>query len=89
MTTEPLSSENASAEAEDIYAAQRDELLALLKGCMERNEPLRVHERKVLSQDDIPALLQKLRHKLPFSRREREALADAGFAVARLYPNLI
>jgi hypothetical protein len=81
--------DKAAREAEDIYAAQRDELIALLKDCLSKNEPLRVHEKKVLSQDDIPALLQKIKNNLPFSRREREALAEAGFAVPQLYPDLV
>ncbi len=89
MKTDPTPVEDSAVETEDVYAAQRDELLSVLKGCMSRNEPLRVHERNVLSQDDIPALLQKIKNRLPFSRREKDALSEAGFAVARLFPKLI
>lgn len=89
MNTDQPRMEDAVAEIEDIYAAQRDELLGLLRDCMGRNEPLRVHGKTVLSYDDIPTLLQKIKNRLPFSRREREGLIEAGFAVARLFPNLI
>ncbi len=89
MKTDPNPSEDAVAETEDVYAAQRDELMRLLRDCMECNEPLRVHGKVVLSNDDIPTLLQKIKNRLPFSRREREGLVEAGFAVARLFPRLI
>jgi hypothetical protein len=73
---------------EDVYAAQRDELLALLKSLLQRNEPLAVHGRPRLSRDGVAALLQKLRNGHPFSGREREALVEAGFSVEKLYPKL-
>jgi hypothetical protein len=74
---------------DEAYAAQRDELLRLLQTCRQNYQPLRVHERTVLGADEIPGLLQKIRHGLHFSRKELTALTEAGFLVEKLYPDLI
>jgi hypothetical protein len=71
---------------EDIYAAQRDELLTLLRKMKSTGEGLVVHGRAVLSSDDAAAVLQKLGRGLGFSRRERSALTEAGFDLESLYP---
>lgn len=74
---------------DEAYDAQREELLRLLNACRSRYEPLRVHEKAVLAADEIPGLLQKIRHGLHFSRKEKAALADAGFHLDKLYPDLL
>lgn len=73
---------------DDTYAAQRDELLRLLKTCLDGNGPLRVHEKPVLIPDEIYVILQKIKHSHPFSRKERQALEEAGFQIDKLYPDL-
>lgn len=72
---------------EDIYAAQREELMSLLKDLFHRHEPLRVHEQTRLTPDDIARVLQKLRQGYGFSRTERSALTDAGFHLDKLFPS--
>jgi hypothetical protein len=74
---------------DEAYNAQREELLRLLNACRARYEPLRAHEKPVLAADEIPGLLQKIRHGLQFSRKEKAALLDAGFHIDKLYPDLI
>ncbi len=81
-----LALEEAIPLIEDIYAAQREELLALLKGLSRRNEPLVVHGKARLTADDLARVLQKLRHGFGFSRTERSALTDAGFDLDELFP---
>lgn len=73
---------------EDTYAAQREELLVLLKTCLDKNEPLEVHGRTLLRHDDITSVLQKIKNRHHFSRRERAAITEAGFALEKIYPGL-
>lgn len=70
----------------DLYAYQREELLSRLSALARGNDSLVVHGRERLCNDDIVRVLQKIRQGYGFSRREREALTDAGFALDRLYP---
>jgi hypothetical protein len=76
------------APEEDVYAAQRQELLDALTACLREHRPFTAIGRPVLGRDDIPALLQKIKHEHPFSRKERNALKEAGFQVEKLYPKL-
>jgi hypothetical protein len=71
---------------EDIYAAQREEFLALLRRMKSTGEPLVVHGQRRLTADDAAAVLQKLGRGFGFSRRERDALSDAGFDLPKLFP---
>ena len=73
---------------DDIYGAQREELLSLLKSHAARNEPLVVHGQARLTPDDMSVLLQKIKRRIGFSRRERSSLTDAGFDLDRLFPGL-
>ena len=79
---------DAEVIRDDTYSAQREELSGLLKGCLDKNEPLKVHEKPVLTQDDIYRVLHKIRTNMGFSRKERSALTEAGFDLERLYPDL-
>ncbi len=75
-------------QTEDIYAAQREELMVLLRRMKASGEPLILHGEMRLTCDDAVAVLQKLGRDLPFSRRERTALTEAGFDLERLFPRL-
>jgi TFIIF-interacting CTD phosphatase-like protein len=77
------------AVPEDVYAAQRAELLVLLKDLFDRHESLRVHEKTRLNPDDIASVLQKIKNGHHFSRRESGALVDAGFRLDKLFPRLL
>lgn len=70
----------------DVYAAQREELLALLQRMKRGGEPLVVHGEARLTADEAAVVLQKLSRRAGFSRKERAALSDAGFDLQRLYP---
>lgn len=72
----------------DVYAAQREELLTLLKKMKATGDPLVVHGSPVLSSEDAVVLLQKLGRGFGFSRRERLGLTEAGFNLSALYPTL-
>jgi len=75
-------------EEEDIYGYQREELLSTLKDCWDRNEPLVVWGKPVLTPDAINRIFQKIKQHYPFSSRERTALQDAGYNIDALFPNL-
>jgi len=77
---------NAPDDDGDVYAAQREELIALLKSGVANNEPLRVHDKTRLSSDEMAVVLQKVKNGYGFSRKERGALTEAGFALDKLFP---
>jgi len=79
---------DAEIVRDDMYSAQREELHMTLKACLDKNEPLSVHEKAVLIPDEIYVVLQKIKHSNHFSRKERNALTEAGFQVDNLYPDL-
>ncbi len=70
----------------DVYAAQREELMVLLRRMKQSGEPLVVHGENRLSSDDAAVILRKLKRDFAFSRRERLALIDAGFDLEHLFP---
>jgi hypothetical protein len=74
--------------SEDIYAAQRDELMKLLKRLSAAHEPLVVHGRPALVADEVMGVLTKIRRDFGFSRKERMALTEAGFDLENLFPKL-
>lgn len=74
------------ATAEDIYAAQRDELLTLLSRLSSSNEPLTVHGNALLTPDEMSIIIVKIKNKHHFSRKERAGLIEAGFDVDHLFP---
>jgi hypothetical protein len=73
---------------DDTYFYQREELLSFLKSLAARHEPLVVHEDILLRPDDIYRLLEKIRNRHHFSRKERHALSEAGFNLNQIYPGL-
>ena len=73
---------------EDIYSFQREELLELLRSLSSRHEPLSVHGNILLWADDIPRVLEKMKNRNHFSRKERHALTEAGFNLELMYPGL-
>ncbi len=72
----------------DTYSAQREEMIALLKACLNKNEPLCVHEKPLLTPDDMYLILYKIKQNIGFSRKERNALTEAGFHLDQIYPDL-
>ena len=78
---------NEDLQTEDVYAAQREELMALLRRLMKTGESLVVHGEVRLTTDDAAVLLQKFRRGFGFSRKERTALSDAGFNLDALFPD--
>ena len=73
---------------DEMYAAQREELLGLLKSRAAQSLPLIVHGKSVLTPDDMSLLLSKIKNNHHFSSKERSALTEAGFNLDWLYPNL-
>lgn len=73
---------------DDLYAYQREELLALLERLSRSNEPLVVHGIQRMTSDDATRLRHKIRQKSFFSDREKKVLNEAGFNVQALFPNL-
>jgi hypothetical protein len=80
--------DDETSPAEDLYAAQRAELMTLLLQMKKTGEGLVIHGEPRLTSDDATAILQKLGRGAAFSRRERAALSDAGFNLPGLYPDL-
>ena len=76
------------SRVEDIYGFQRDELLDLLRSLSSRHEPLVIHGNIMLWADDIPRVLEKIKNRNHFSRKERHALMEAGFNLDLLYPGV-
>ena len=74
--------------AEDVYAAQREELMSLLTRMKRTGEGLLLHGEPRLNSDDAAVILQKLSRGHSFSRRERAALTDAGFDLPALFPGV-
>lgn len=77
-----------SSTDDDLYAYQRDELMALLDRLSRSNEPLIVHGIQRMTSDDATRLKHKIRQGSFFSEREKKALNEAGFNVQSLFPNL-
>jgi len=73
---------------DETYAAQREELLQLLRERVRTNENLRTQAGTVLTSDEMGMILQKIKNRHAFSRRERLALTEAGFNLEWLYPGL-
>lgn len=84
MTNETEAGETQPLE--DIYMAQREELMSLLRTCVKTNEPLRVHQKIALMPDEMSVVLQKIRNGYGFSRKERTALTEAGFLLDKMFP---
>ena len=81
-------SEKPKPIRDPAYAAQREELTALLKKCAARYLPLLAYEKPVLSPEDVTTAIQKIKHGHAFSRREKAGLIEAGFDLHLLYPDL-
>ncbi len=73
---------------QDLYAYQREELIRMLTGLSSGHEHLTVNGEITLWADQIPKVIEKIRQKQHFSRRERQALIAAGFDLDKLYPEL-
>ena len=73
---------------EDIYAAQREELMELLRRLKASGDSLVIHGEPRLTWEDAASVLRKLKRGFGFSRRERSALIEAGFDLGNLFPEL-
>lgn len=74
---------------DNMYLAQEQELIALLKHCAAQNEPLCVLEEAVLSSDEAQGILVKIKQRHHFSRKEKHALIHAGFNIEKIFPDLV
>jgi hypothetical protein len=75
-------------EPEDIYAAQREELMDLLRRLKTSGDSLVVHGEPRSTWEDAASVLKKLKRGYGFSRRESAALTEAGFDLPKLFPGL-
>ena len=73
---------------EDIYAAQREELMELLRRLKASGDSLVIHGQPRLTWEDAASVLKKLKRGSGFSRREHSALTEAGFDLTNLFPGL-
>ena len=76
------------ANPDDIYFYQREELKGLLQSLADSHESLVVRDEILLRPDDIHRLLEKLKNQNHLSRKERHAVAEAGFNLSQIYPGL-
>ncbi len=74
-------------ESSDLYAYQREELLRLLKDLSSRHEGLSTRGEMLLTAEEIPRILERIRQRHHFSRKERHALSEAGFDMHNLFPD--
>lgn len=75
-----------TVQDQDIYAYQREELMRLLIGLSARHEGLSTRGETLLSAEEIPRIIERIRQRHHFSRKERHALTEAGFDMQHLYP---
>ena len=75
------------SDSDDLYYAQREELIERLKTHVKKSEYLIVYDRILLSPDEMQLILRKIWQEVHFSRKEKDSLIEAGFNIDKIFPN--